>query len=88
MDFNTHKQFFTNESLISSMGGNVKAWQEDNDDNNDTPMGICPVCDNEIPVDELRADGICQTCFTKRLIIEIEDKNNEWIKGEKNGSKS
>ena len=38
--FQTYRSFFTNEAIIASIGGNVRAWKEDEEqeeeDANDT----------------------------------------------------
>ena len=60
--FQTYRSFFTNEAIIASIGGNVKAWQEDN-----KPEYKCD-CGNIVEehewVDELK---MCKECYTEHF---------------------
>lgn len=81
MKFDEHKQFFSNESLIASMGGNMFAYNQ-YQDVKDEEMAECPQCMELKSVSELIADDMCDCCFAKEEAKRVEENNNRWLKGD------
>lgn len=57
-------------------------------DAGEEPLAMCPDCEEEVPISELKADGCCDSCFIKQDAKRIEEDNNKWLKENENGIKS
>lgn len=67
MHFDTSKQFFSNEKLLNSLGVNSSFYFL-----KDHPIkesfAICPCCKQEVPANEIKADGMCDSCFREEYV--------------------
>lgn len=79
MNFDNYKQFFTNESLLASLGVNTKIKFLSQEECEET-LALCPECGQEKTVSELKADGMCDICFLKQEAKRIEENSTRWLR--------
>lgn len=78
MHFDNAKQFFSNESLLASLGVNTKVKFLTQEECEET-LALCPECKEEKSITELKADNMCDICFLKQEAKRIEEDNARWL---------